>query len=175
MHQTDHETLILDAAERLFYARGIQAVGMDELRTAAGVSLKRLYQSFPSKDELVAAYLDRRDERWLSSLRTFVGDGGVIELFAWLVQWFSTDDFRGCAFLNAYGELGGRVTLPVRRHKDRLHALLRELAVREGAPDPDLRADQLLVLVDGATVTAMLGRPNAAGAALRLALADVRG
>lgn len=170
-----HEVRILDAAERLFYARGVQAVGMDELRTAAGVSLKRLYQSFPSKEVLVTAYLDRRDERWLSSLRTFVGDGGVLEVFAWLVQWFGSEDFRGCAFLNAFGELGDQVVRPVRRHKDRLHAYLRELAVREGASDPDLRADQLLILVDGATVTAMLGRPNAAGAALRLALPDMRG
>jgi AcrR family transcriptional regulator len=175
MNDVKYETRILDAAEQLFYARGIQAVGMDELRAAAGVSLKRLYQSFSSKEALVTAYLDRRDERWMSSLRTFVGDGGVIEVFAWLVQWFSSEDFRGCAFLNAFGELGGQVAAPVLRHKERLYAYLRELAVREGAPDPDLRAEQLLILVDGATVTAMLGRRSAAGAALRLALADMPG
>lgn len=63
MGRTDAERL-LDAAEALYYARGIQAVGIDEVRTAAGVSLKRLYQLYPSKQHLVAAYLDARDERW---------------------------------------------------------------------------------------------------------------
>ena len=54
----------LDAAEKLFYGRGIQSVGMDDIRGASGVSLKRLYQLFPAKEQLVEAYLERRDVRW---------------------------------------------------------------------------------------------------------------
>jgi AcrR family transcriptional regulator len=53
----------LDAAEELFYGRGVQSVGMDDVRGASGVSLKRLYQLFPSKEQLVEAYLERRDAR----------------------------------------------------------------------------------------------------------------
>src|SRR5437879_13477296 len=64
---------ILDAAERLFYAHGLQQVGMDQVREEAGVSLKRLYREFPSKDQLIEAYLLRRDARWLNGLRAAVG------------------------------------------------------------------------------------------------------
>lgn len=63
----------LDAAEGLFYARGVRAVGMDEVRGASGVSLKRLYQLFPAKEQLVVACLDRRDLRWRGRLAEYVG------------------------------------------------------------------------------------------------------
>src|SRR5262249_60990406 len=63
----------LAAAGRLFYARGITAVGMDDIRDASGVPLKRLYQCFPSKDRLVAAYLGRRDEEWMAAPARCVG------------------------------------------------------------------------------------------------------
>ena len=62
----------LDAAEELFYGRGIQSVGMDDIRGASGVSLKRLYQLFPAKEQLVEAYLERRDGRWRGRLAEFV-------------------------------------------------------------------------------------------------------
>ncbi|SEH01609.1 DNA-binding transcriptional regulator, AcrR family [Nonomuraea solani] len=155
---------LLDTAGRLFYRRGVRAVGMDDVRAASGVSLKRLYQCFPSKEALVVAYLERRDERWMSSLTghvTTAGGDPVEAVFAWLERWFGEDDFRGCGFLNAYGELGASseaVSEVVRRHKDRLRAFLRGLTA--GARDPDLLAEQLLVLIDGATVTAMLNPPG---------------
>jgi AcrR family transcriptional regulator len=63
---------VLDAAGELFYGRGVQAVGMDEIRSASGVSLKRLYQLFPSKGDLVQAYLRRRDARWRAALAGYV-------------------------------------------------------------------------------------------------------
>src|SRR5690242_6023198 len=67
---TDAEvrTLLLDAAEELFYAHGIQAVGMDRIRERSQVPLKRLYRVFPAKEALVAAYLERRDGRWIGDL-----------------------------------------------------------------------------------------------------------
>lgn len=112
MDLDEARTRILDAAEKLFYGRGIQAVGMDELRTAAGVSLKRLYQCFPAKHDLVEAYLRRRDTRWRTALAQYVdahADGPAdrpLAVFDWLGDWFAEDGFRGCAFINAYGELG---------------------------------------------------------------------
>lgn len=165
---TDHAEQVLEAAGRLFYARGVQSVGMDEVRTASGVSLKRLYQCFSSKESLVVAYLDRRDERWMSSLTGYVQAHGneVLSVFDWLETWFAEDDFRGCGFLNAFGELGSTseaVAAAVRRHKERLHACLLRLT-----GDADL-AQQLFILVEGATVTAMLGREGAAQAAKRAA------
>lgn len=61
MDSTTAREQALDAAEELFYGRGVQSVGMDDLRGASGVSLKRLYQLFPAKEQLVEAYLERRD------------------------------------------------------------------------------------------------------------------
>ncbi|MGI5286082.1 TetR/AcrR family transcriptional regulator [Nonomuraea polychroma] len=163
----EHAERVLVAAGELFYRRGLQAVGMDDVRAASGVSLKRLYQSFPSKEALVVAYLVRRDERWMSSLTSYVGErqDRISAVFEWLERWFAEDDFRGCGFVNAYGELGAS-SEPVRevvwRHKQRLRDYLRGLAAEAGAADPDVLAEQLLVLVDGATVSAMV---NPAGAA----------
>ncbi|PZG13679.1 TetR/AcrR family transcriptional regulator [Nonomuraea aridisoli] len=172
----EHAERLLSAASELFYRRGVRAVGMDDVRAASGVSLKRLYQCFPSKEALVVAYLERRDERWMSSLTGYVAEhGGSVEaVFAWLERWFAEDDFRGCGFVNAYGELGATsepVREVVRRHKQRLRDHLRTLAA--GADDPDLLAEQLLALVDGATVTAMVA-PERATAAARAAGAAAR-
>lgn len=76
MDDEEARTRLLDAAEALFYAEGVQAVGMDRIRTASGVPLKRLYRVFPAKDALVEAYLDRRDRRWMASLRAAVTAAG---------------------------------------------------------------------------------------------------
>ncbi|MFF7703693.1 TetR/AcrR family transcriptional regulator [Streptomyces lydicus] len=172
MDQEEARTRILDAAERLFYARGVQAVGMDELRTAAGVSLKRLYQCFPAKDDLVEAYLRRRDTRWRAALAEYVegraaGPGErPLAVFDWLHDWFAEPDFRGCAFLNSFGELGatsdgvGRVA---REHKRALLAYLTGLVRALPVDGPDAVAGQLALLVDGAITTAALtGDPAAA-------------
>ena len=61
---TSARTRLLDTAEDLFYSRGVQAVGMDDLREGSGLSLKRLYALYPAKEQLVEAYLRRRDVRW---------------------------------------------------------------------------------------------------------------
>ncbi|MFJ9849002.1 TetR/AcrR family transcriptional regulator [Streptomyces sp. NPDC101150] len=165
-------TRILDAAEKLFYDRGIQAVGMDELRTAAGVSLKRLYGCFPSKSDLVAAYLERRDLRWRAALAAHVGEraatpeDSLSAVFDWLHTWFAAPDFRGCAFINSFGELGATseaVASAARRHKEALLDYLTGLARDLGAPEPDVLGGQLALLVDGAITTAALsGSPDAA-------------
>ncbi|GAA2677477.1 TetR/AcrR family transcriptional regulator [Streptomyces lunalinharesii] len=197
----DVRTRILDAAERLFYARGIQAVGMDELRTAAGVSLKRLYGTFPAKHDLVEAYLRRRDARWRADLAVYVsarGDAGagtdtgagvgagagaavaadagagtpedrIRAVFDWLAAWFAAPDFHGCAFINAYGELGHTaedVARATRDHKRALHAYLTDLVRPLNHPTPTVLATQLALLVDGAiTAAAISGDPTSAAPA----------
>lgn len=155
MDDEEARTRLLDAAEELFYRHGIQAVGMDRIRTASGVPLKRLYRLFPAKESLVTAYLERRDRRWLDSLRTAAlapaqPRARVLAVFDWLADWFTEPDFRGCAFLNAYGELGAAAPEIVRIHKAELHALLADLTT-----DPAL-ADRLLILTEGATTVAAL-------------------
>ncbi|MEV0057850.1 helix-turn-helix domain-containing protein, partial [Saccharopolyspora shandongensis] len=97
---------VLEAAAELFYARGIQAVGMDAVRNASGVSLKRLYQLFPSKEALVLEFLKQRDARWRRALADYVDtratpDERIFAVFDWLYKWFSEPDYRGCAFINS--------------------------------------------------------------------------
>ncbi|WP_308190415.1 TetR/AcrR family transcriptional regulator [Pseudonocardia sp. TRM90224] len=174
----DARTQVLDAAEDLFYGRGIQSVGVDEVRAAAGVSLKRLYQLFPGKDALVREFLHRRDERWRRRLAEFVAqrdssEEQVLAVFDWLHTWFSEPGYRGCAFINSFGELGAvspSVVSEVRAHKVALRDYLGGLVAAAGR-GPEL-ADHLLLLVEGAIVTsAVLGDPAAATQARTVAAA----
>ncbi|MES5817516.1 TetR/AcrR family transcriptional regulator [Streptomyces sp. RG80] len=150
----------LDAAEELFYGRGVQSVGMDDIRGASGVSLKRLYQLFPAKEQLVEAYLERRDVRWRRRLAEHVersADPGerILAVFDWLERWFGEDGFRGCAWINSYGELGAtsdRVAAQVRAHKRAFGDYLDALVAEAGLPDA--LAGQLFLLAEGAMVTA---------------------
>ena len=156
-------TRVLDAAEEQFYERGIQAVGMDAIRARSGVSLKRLYQCFPSKNHIVAAYLRRRDTRWRTELAEYVRTHGhtprraVLAVFDWLSEWFHRPEFRGCAFVNSFGELGGvspAVAKAARDHKEAVAAYLRRLVEPLRVSDPDGLTAQLTVLLEGATVVA---------------------
>ncbi|GAA3352558.1 TetR/AcrR family transcriptional regulator [Saccharopolyspora gregorii] len=168
MDQRTATTRLLDAAEELFYARGVQAVGMDEIRAASGVSLKRLYQCFPSKEQLVVGYLRRRDGRWRDSLARSVttrarGAEQVLAVFDWLHEWFSEAGFHGCAFLNSFGELGATspaVAAVVREHKTEVQRYLATLLTDADADAGEARAgalaEQLNVLVEGAITTAAI-------------------
>jgi AcrR family transcriptional regulator len=156
-------TRLLDAAESLFYDQGIQAVGLDAIRTRSGVSLKRLYALYSAKENLVEAYLRRRDRSWLGRLSSFVSanaaraEDTIPAVFDWLHTWFSEPDFRGCAFINSFGELGATspsIVAAVREHKANVRAYL--LGLTRELDLPDELADQLLTLVDGATVVAAI-------------------
>ncbi|MGH3548935.1 MAG: TetR/AcrR family transcriptional regulator [Pseudonocardiaceae bacterium] len=152
---------ILDAAERLFYDRGVQAVGVDAVVADAGVATKTLYAHFGSKDALVEAYLRRRDQRWLGWLRSAVattepGPARVLAVFDALADWFAEPGFNGCAFINVAGELAHSTTARAvaRDHKRALRALLHEVTAGAGVADHAVLADQLMLLVEGAIVTA---------------------
>ncbi|MCF3177151.1 TetR/AcrR family transcriptional regulator [Streptomyces sioyaensis] len=172
MDHDEARTRILDAAEKLFYDRGIQSVGMDELRTTAGVSLKRLYQCFPAKHDLVEAYLRRRDTRWRTALTAYVTERAdtpearPLAVFDWLHDWFTASDFRGCAFINSFGELGATsdgVARVARDHKRALLSYLTDLARDAQLTEPTATGEQLALLVDGAITTAAItGNPSAA-------------
>jgi AcrR family transcriptional regulator len=149
---------VLLAADALFYERGVQAVGMDAIRTASGVSLKRLYQLFGSKDELIEAYLVHRDEVWNTMLAEHVDPTSeprdrILAAFNFLHDWFQQPDYRGCAFINSFGELGTvspRVAEMADAHKADFQRRLTELAEAAGAPDPARLAEYLILLSEGA-------------------------
>ncbi|MGW5020333.1 TetR/AcrR family transcriptional regulator [Streptomyces cacaoi] len=162
------ESRVLDAADALFYAHGIQSVGMDRIRDVSGVPLKQIYRCFPSKGALIEAYLRRRDEWARTELEKRVAaqvgsTERVLAVFDWLYDWFDDPGFRGCAFLNAYGELGAKspgVARVVREHKAVVRGYLGRLADETGASGADRLADQLAVLVDGAmSAAAVTGTP----------------
>jgi AcrR family transcriptional regulator len=165
---SDHDR-VLAAADHLFYTRGIQAVGMDAVRTEAGVPLKRLYANFPSKQALVLAVLERRSEQWRDGLDKAIAAAPsprakLLAVYDFLSEWFQQDDFRGCAFINAFGELGSvqpDVASAVRAQKHGFQEQASALAVEFGAP-AELGA-QLALLAEGAQTTAAIdGSPAAA-------------
>lgn len=177
---------MLDAAEELMYAGGVRAVGMDDIRDRSGVSLRALYGLFPTKHDLVVAWLEDRHHRWAQwfsgQTRTApaVIDERVRAGFTALTSWAGSPDFHGCAFVRAVAEHGddARVRAVALKHKDWLRGFfLEELANCGREPDPRL-ALQLAVLVDGGLVQAAFGAgpaaTRAAGDLALLALAQTR-
>ena len=176
MDTDETRTTLLDAAEELFYARGIQAVGIDEVRSASGVSLKRLYQVFPAKRQLVEAYLLRRDGRWRARLAEYVADhpdDRIPAVFDWLREWFAEPGFRGCAFVNSFGELGSAepgIADVVRAHHASVREFLAGLVAELAVSDPAELTEQLwLLLVGSSTGAAITGDPALADRARRAA------
>ncbi|TDO44645.1 TetR family transcriptional regulator [Kribbella sp. VKM Ac-2527] len=174
---------VLDAADRLFYERGVQAVGMDAIRAASGVSLKRLYQLFPSKDKLIEAYLAGRNRQWEQMLQEHLDAATeprerILAVFDFLSAWFTQRDFRGCAFINSFGELGAispRVAELAKQHKAGFRQALTDLAQTAGAADPDQLADHLILLSEGAiTTSAISGSPKPAERAREAAVLLMR-
>ncbi|MEU5564358.1 TetR/AcrR family transcriptional regulator [Micromonospora musae] len=170
--QTDDELReqVLDVADRLYYGRGIQAVGMDALRAEAGVSLKRLYQLFGSKESIVEEVLHRRRRLWNGLVEAAVATGAtprarLLAVYDMLARWFDDDDFRGCVFINTFGELGAtapRIAQLVREHKAQFQAALAALVAEAGGPAS--LASQLAILAEGAQTTAAIaGTSEAAG------------
>ena len=158
---------ILDASDELFYENGIRAVGMDAIRDASGVSLKRLYRLYPAKDRLAEAMLRRRADAFHEAVVAHAAGGGspreqILAVFDFLHDWFSEPDFRGCPFINAFGEAHrGGVLDSVADQKRDLERVLDDLVAAAGGPKTLSR--QLLILANGAMVTAaILDSPDAA-------------
>lgn len=167
---------IVSAADRLFYGRGIGNAGMDLVRDEAQVSLRALYKEFPSKEDLILAVLDRRHQTWIDGVEDRLGaavgaEQRLLAIYDYLEDWFAEDDFRGCGFINAFGELGGanaRVADAVRDHKASFQAFVDRLVADAGAP-PAL-GPQLVILAEGAQTTAAIaGTPDAARVARQAA------
>lgn len=158
---------LLRAADRLFYARGIRAVGINEIVHEAGVAKTSLYLHFVSKDELVTAYLEGRVadyvQSWNGVLRATSGqdpDRRIDAVFDGLRLFVESPGFRGCPFVNAAAELpdaGHPGHVPIRAYRRYVqHELFGEVARAAGLPAPEDVAAQLQVLYDGALAGAMI-------------------
>ncbi len=154
---------ILVAAHALFYQEGIRATGVDRIIEQACVSKVTFYRQYPSKDELIRAYLDYRHGMWMSwfetSLRHALGQGesAAQALSTTLRGWFSRADFRGCAFLNAAAELGSsdpKILKVVRQHKQEMASVLDSLLTGDATPV----GPELSLVIDGAIVHAQMGQ-----------------
>jgi AcrR family transcriptional regulator len=149
----DMKQRILETADRLFYLHGIRAIGVDTVAAEIGISKRTLYNHFPSKDDLIRAYLDRRSVAMPPSDKSPIDQ--ILGTFDSLQRRFGARDFRGCPFVNAVAELGAEdhaVRHIATAFKDGRRARFRELLQRLGATgaDADRLATQLQLLVDGA-------------------------
>src|ERR1700719_3385603 len=150
---------ILDAASEMFYRDGIRAVGIDAIIAQSGVAKMSLYRNFPSKDALVAAWLEDRNaffwRRWGKAEASRGGDprGQLEAILDMVAATASNPKWRGCPFLNTgteFPEPGHPARAVILAHKRTVGERLRALAAAAEARDPDLLAEQLQLLIDGA-------------------------
>ena len=158
---------ILAAADKLFYEQGIRAVGVDTIAAEAGVSKRTLYNYYPAKDDLIAAYLTGRFKQIAPS--DAPAREQILAYFERIGRMVADGSFRGCPYVNAVTEIGDRkhaaVALAV-QFKEQRRQWYRALLERLQARDPETLATQLQLLVEGVLATALVrGDPGAARAA----------
>lgn len=178
--QSDARRRILETADRLFYAEGLRAVGIDRIIAEADVAKMSLYKHFPSKDELILAVLKHREEKNLEFFDSAMERHGkrtndkLRAFFAALKDWFESPGFRGCAFQNAAVELADpahAATKFVRDHKRRFSEFLAGLVEESIGKKTARIAPAVGLLVEGAIVTAVIqGTPDAVNVARDAAL-----
>lgn len=160
---------LLDAASDLFYRQGIHAVGVEAIAQAAGVAKTTLYYHFPSKDELILAYLDLHDAlfwSWFNDVMTRHPDDPyeqLLDVFRALAEQTQEAKCLGCPFLNTAAEFIDQGYAGHQRavtHKRQVYARLRELAQRANLREPVILAEQLLLLMDGAFAARRLYGPG---------------
>jgi AcrR family transcriptional regulator len=160
---------IIETSYGLFSAMGVRAVGIDRIVAESGVSKKTLYRYFPSKDDLILAFLEERGRRWtgewlLAEVERIAPDpqGRAIALFDVLDEWFHRPDYEGCSFIRTLHEVtGGRVHAATVRQLELVRQMLARYAAEAGAADPDDTAYQMQILMMGAMVSACRGDRDA--------------
>lgn len=160
---TSARAKILETALRLFYAHGTRAVGIDRIIAESGVAKMSFYNNFPSKADLIAAFLDERHVRWMAWFRSALDardakPGHRLASAADVLrEWFTAPDFHGCAFINILAETertSERERTIARNHKSDVLAVLTELARADGAARPTEVGRLALIIVEGAIVRA---------------------
>lgn len=168
MSASKRDELVRKALE-IFYRGGFGATGMDKLAAETGVSKTSMYKHFRTKEELILAVLHLRDENfrnWLMRRTEELAKSPrdrLLAMFDALGEWFVDDKFRSCMFIKAASEYQDP-TNPIHaasaEHKRLIFAYVRDLAIRAGADEPERLARQLLLLKEGAIVTAHLQGPS---------------
>ena len=167
----DARERILDTAYELFSRRAIRDVGVDEVIERAGVAKATLYRHFPSKDELVIAFLERREERWTlawveaeARRRGTTPEEQLLAIFELFDEWFHRGDFEACSFINVLLEMrpphpAGEASV---RHLSNIRTVVGRLAEEAALRDPDSFARSMHILMKGSIVSAAEGDPQAA-------------
>jgi AcrR family transcriptional regulator len=171
---------VLETAYRLFSKHGTRAVGVDRIIAESGVAKMTLYRNFASKDDLILAFLERREERWTRGWLQQTVEGRaaapaqrLLAIFDVFGEWFARDDFEGCSFINVMLELDDPGS-PVRRESVRqlseirgfIAGLAKEAGVQEA--EADAFARQWHILMKGCIVAAAEGDRQAGARAREL-------
>lgn len=168
---------ILVTAHDLFYAGGVRATGVDRIIAESGVAKLTFYRHFPSKDELVMAFLNYRHERWMAWFVDALGrhgatsGGGLLPLLKTMKEWFEDPVFRGCAFINVVAEMGGSQPGMMRiaqSHKDDMLRVIEDLLPAANAG----LANAAAMAVDGAIVRAQMEAASPLSAAQKKSAFD---
>jgi AcrR family transcriptional regulator len=162
-HRASARERLLEAADDLFYAEGVQTVGIDRIIERAGVAKASLYNVFRSKEELVAAYLASRHERTTGRLAEAIErytdpHQKILAVFDAQAELFEQPDFNGCAFTAASTEApaGGLVEHAADAFRAWIRAMFTTLAEQAGVSDPITLGRQLHLLYDGAGLAARM-------------------
>jgi AcrR family transcriptional regulator len=156
---------ILETASELFYQKGIQHVGINEVIAESGVAKRTLYRWFPSKDLLIEEVMNYRAAQWIRWFETAVSERGntpkerLLSTFDVLREWYASPNFRGCPFINAVLEIADashkahQVSIDLR---ESIRQIIMQLAVEAGIKNPDFFSRQYLLLIGGASLMATI-------------------
>jgi AcrR family transcriptional regulator len=175
--RTEPRERILATAYELFSRRGVRDVGVDEVIGRSGVAKATLYRHFPSKTELVLAFLERREQIWTSAMvaearrRGATAEEQLLAIFDVFDGWFHQDDYEACSFINTLLEMSpahptGRASIGYLRN---IRAIVQGLAEEAGLTDPATFASSCQILMRGAIIAAVEGDLDAAQRAKAMA------
>jgi AcrR family transcriptional regulator len=158
---------ILDTAYELFSQHGIRAVGIDRIIAEAQIAKATLYRHFPSKEDLVIAFLDMRERRWthewLQARTERLAprpEERILFVFDALDEWFHRSDYEGCSFINTLLEIdesNDPIHREAARHLGVVREILERYAEQAGARNPEEMSYQMQILMMGAIVSARRG------------------
>jgi len=154
---------ILATASRLFYQDGLRATGIDRIIAESGVAKMSFYRHFPSKADLVRAFLEARHRSWMqwfaAAVEKRLEKQGFAGLAGALEEWFAQPDFRGCAFINTVAETGRDFPQAI-VHKRELASFVAALAERLRLRSPALAAAKAMIIIEGMIVRAQMGETD---------------
>lgn len=162
---------ILDTAYQLIARRGVRDVGVEEVIATAGIAKATLYRHFRSKNDLVLAVLEHRERVWTLGLveaearrRGSTPEERLLAVFDVFDEWFRSDEFDTCTFVNVLLEMGPAHVLGAAsiRHLENIRTMIAQLATEAGLRDPEAFARSWHILMKGSIVSAAEGDTDAA-------------